>query len=145
MFTLRQSLGALAAIAAAPLAAAIPITTFSRTPITTFSRIGASSNGMDILNFEIHAAMSPGHLTDNTTMSFTVDTHESLITCTGAWAPEGPFPEGEYVSCRSKYVEVTIANECADLLWKQHYGMELQRRYIQGHERLHSAARVRVH
>ncbi|KAI4841679.1 hypothetical protein E4T44_07745 [Aureobasidium sp. EXF-8845] len=99
MFTLRQSLGALAAMVVVPLASAIPITTFSRTPVTTFSRIGASSNGMDILNFEIHAAMSPGHLTDNTTMSFTVDTHESLITCTGAWAPEGPFPEGEYISC----------------------------------------------
>jgi hypothetical protein len=129
----------------APLASAVPIITFSRTPVTTFSRIGASSNGMDILNLEIHAAMSPGHLTDNTTMSFTVDTHESLITCTGAWAPEGPFPEGEYVSYSSRYIEMTIANECADLLWKQHYGVELQRRYIQGHERFHLAARVRFH
>ena len=90
MFTLRQSLGALAAIAAAPLASAIPI--------TTFSRIGASSNGMDIVKFQINAAMSPGHLTDNTTMSFVVDTHTSKITCTGSWAPEGPFPTGEYVS-----------------------------------------------
>jgi hypothetical protein len=98
MFTLRQSLGALAAIAAAPLASAIPITTYSRIPVTTFSRIGASSNGMDILDLQMHAAMSTGHLTENTTMSFTVDTHESKITCLGSWAPEGPFPEGEYVS-----------------------------------------------
>lgn len=90
MFTLRQSLGALAAIAVAPLASAIPI--------TTFSRIGVSSNGMDILNLQVHAAMSPGHLTENTTMSFVVDTHSSKITCEGSWAPEGPFPEGAYVS-----------------------------------------------
>ena len=94
MFTLRQSLAALAAVIAAPLASAAPI--------TTFSRIGASSNGMDILDFQIHAAMSPGHLTENTTMSFVVDTHTSKITCTGTWAPEGPFPTGEYVSFRSK-------------------------------------------
>lgn len=92
MFTLRQSLGALAAIAATPLVSAIPI--------TTFSRIGVSSNGMDILNLQVHAAMSPGYLTDNTTMSFVVDTHSSKITCEGSWAPEGPFPEGAYVrSC----------------------------------------------
>ncbi|KAG9849321.1 hypothetical protein KCU98_g5002, partial [Aureobasidium melanogenum] len=91
MFTLRQSLGALAAIAAAPLASAVPI--------TTFSRIGVSSNGMDILNLQINAAMSPGHLTENTTMSFMVDTHSSKVTCTGSWAPGGPFPEGEYVAC----------------------------------------------
>ncbi|KAH0143641.1 hypothetical protein KCU67_g13466, partial [Aureobasidium melanogenum] len=69
MFTLRQSLSALAAIAAAPLASAVPI--------TTFSRIGVSSNGMDILNLQVNAAMSPGHLTENTTMSFVVDTHSS--------------------------------------------------------------------
>jgi hypothetical protein len=94
MFTLRQSLAALAAVVAAPLASAAPI--------TTFSRIGASSNGMDILDFQIHAAMSPGHLTENTTMSFVVDTHTSKITCTGTWAPEGPFPQGEYVSLYSK-------------------------------------------
>ncbi|KAI4740982.1 hypothetical protein E4T50_08585 [Aureobasidium sp. EXF-12298] len=91
MFTLRQSLAALAAVVAAPLASAAPI--------TTFSRIGASSNGMDILDFQIHAAMSPGHLTENTTMSFVVDTHTSKITCTGTWAPEGPFPQGEYMPC----------------------------------------------
>jgi hypothetical protein len=88
MFTLRQSLAALAAVVAAPLASAMPI--------TTFSRIGASSNGMDILDLQVHAAMSPGHLTENTTMSFVVDTHTSKIT--GTWAPEGPFPQGEYVS-----------------------------------------------
>lgn len=91
MFTLCQSLSALAAIAAAPLASAVPI--------TTFSRIGVSSNGMDILNLRINAAMSPGHLTENTTMTFVVDTHSSKDTCTGSWAPEGPYPEGEYVSC----------------------------------------------
>ena len=94
MFTLRQSLAALAAVVAAPLASAIPI--------TTFSRIGVSSNGMDILDLQVHAAMSPGRLTDNTTMSFVVDTHSSKITCEGSWAPEGPFPEGQYVSAYSK-------------------------------------------
>ncbi|KAH0291659.1 hypothetical protein M436DRAFT_43822 [Aureobasidium namibiae CBS 147.97] len=93
MFTLRQSLAALAAVVAAPLASAIPI--------TTFSRIGVSSNGMDILDLQVHAAMSPGHLTDNTTMSFVVDTHSSKITCEGSWAPEGPFPEGEYMPCKN--------------------------------------------
>jgi hypothetical protein len=102
MFTLRQSLGALAAVAAAPLVSAVPITTYSRTPVTTFSRIGASSNGMDILDLQMHAAMSTGHLTSNTTMSFIVDTHSSTITCLGSWAPEGPFPEGEYVSSCSR-------------------------------------------
>jgi len=94
MFTLRQSLAALAAVVAAPLASAIPI--------TTFSRIGVSSNGMDILDLQVHAAMSPGRLTDNTTMSFVVDTHSSKITCEGSWAPEGPFPEGEYVGFYSE-------------------------------------------
>ncbi|CAD0047752.1 unnamed protein product [Aureobasidium pullulans] len=88
MFTLRQSLGALAAFAAAPLAFAVPI--------TTFSRIGASSNGMDISKLQLHAAMSPGHLTENTTMSFVVDTHDMKTICFGSWAPEGPYPEGEY-------------------------------------------------
>ncbi|KAK6002956.1 hypothetical protein QM012_000801 [Aureobasidium pullulans] len=91
MFTLRQSLGALAAIVAAPLASAVPI--------TTFSRIGVSSNGMDILNLQINAAMSPGHLTENNTMSFVVDTHSSKVTCSGSWAPEGPVPEGAYIAC----------------------------------------------
>ncbi|KAI5265615.1 hypothetical protein E4T47_08498 [Aureobasidium subglaciale] len=96
MFTLRQSLGALAAIAAAPLAYAVPI--------TTFSRIGKSSNGMDILKLQVHAAMSPGHLTTNTTMSFVVDTHDMKTTCFGEWAPEGPFPEGEYWPCANSSV-----------------------------------------
>ncbi|KAH0380764.1 hypothetical protein KCU92_g7407, partial [Aureobasidium melanogenum] len=108
MFTLRQSLGALAAIAAAPLASAVPI--------TTFSRIGVSSNGMDILSLQVNAAMSPGHLTENTTMSFVVDTHSSKVTCTGSWAPEGPFPEGAYVNC----------------LCKQHSRLELQGEHLQG-------------
>lgn len=93
MFTLRQSLGALAAIVAAPLASAAPV--------TTFSRIGVSSNGMGILNLQINAAMSPGHLTENTTMSFVVDTHSSKVICSGSWAPEGPYPEGEYVGSSS--------------------------------------------
>ncbi|KAG9943484.1 hypothetical protein KCU85_g8648, partial [Aureobasidium melanogenum] len=96
MFTLRQSLGALAAIAAAPLASAVPV--------TSFSRIGVSSNGMDILNLQINAAMSPGHLTENTTMSFVVDTHSSKVTCTGSWAPEGPYPEGGYIACANSTV-----------------------------------------
>lgn len=118
MFTLRQSLGALAAIAAAPLASAVPV--------TTFSRIGVSSNGMDILNLQINAAMSPGHLTENTTMSFVVDTHSSKVTCTGSWAPEGPYPEGGYVSSScSHHVRETIADMHLDRLCKQHCRLEL--------------------
>ncbi|KAI4715637.1 hypothetical protein E4T48_08177 [Aureobasidium sp. EXF-10727] len=91
MFILGQSLAALAAVAVAPFASAAPI--------TTVSRIGASSNGMDILDLQVHAAMSLQNLSDNTTMIFVVDTHTSKITCSGSWAPEGPFPEGEYIPC----------------------------------------------
>ncbi|KAI4724295.1 hypothetical protein E4T49_07976 [Aureobasidium sp. EXF-10728] len=91
MFTLGQSLAALAAVAVAPFASAAPV--------TTVSRIGASSNGMDILNLQVHAAMSQQNLSDNTTMTFVVDTHTSKITCNGSWAPQGPFPESKYIRC----------------------------------------------
>lgn len=89
MFTLSQTLSAIA-IVAAPLASAIPI--------TTFSRVGASSNGMLISQLHIHEPAGGLNSTQNTTMSFRVDTHTIKTVCSGQWNPNGPYPEGAYVS-----------------------------------------------
>jgi hypothetical protein len=103
MFTLYQTLGALAAIAAAPLAQALPV--------TSYNRIGASSNGMYIRNLAIYEPMALGHLTLDMSIEFQVDTHDMVTTCKGHWDPNGPVPQEEYVRILSlPLLQIAFAN-----------------------------------